>query len=192
MTANAHGSLGLSFTVAVKGSCALKSTSIATIHGPTTTFFIGPVPVVITTMIVIYLDASADAQASVTSDVSVSVSANAGIGWRKNGGFYPINVFTPTFKYSPPSLSANATLQGNLTPTVDVSIYGVAGPQIALRAGLHLNADINANPWWTLTAPVDLTGSLDVPPLHLSSPTLSLYKHTFTLAHASGPFQGTG
>jgi hypothetical protein len=57
---------------------------------------------------------------------------------------------------------------------------------------LAFNANINQNPWWTLTAPVDLTASLAIPPLQLTSPTLHVYQHTFPIANAGGPIGGGG
>jgi hypothetical protein len=189
LTANAHGSLGLSVVVSVKGSCKVGRTAIANIPGPSATVFVGPVPVVLTSRITVYLEAIASAQAKVTSSISASFTTAAGIGWTKAHGFYPIETFNPSLSYAPPSLSASASVGATLTPTVTVLIYGAAGPEIALSGGLNLSANIASNPWWSLTAPVSLTAKLAVPPLHLSSPTLTLYSHTFVLAHAKGPFR---
>lgn len=46
----------------------------------------------------------------------------------------------------PPTLTASASIGANLTPTLDVLLYGAVGPQIALKAGLLLSADITKTP----------------------------------------------
>jgi alpha-tubulin suppressor-like RCC1 family protein len=188
--ASAEGSLAAAAQAAV--NCTLTKTAIVHFNGPTATFWVGPVPVVLTSQITVYVDANAGANAALTSGVGTGFSATAGIGWTKHGGFQPIHTFNSHLNYTPPTLTASAHVAANLTPTVDVLLYGLAGPEIALKAGLALNADTTANPWWTLTAPIDLTASLTVPDLKLSSPTLHVYQHTFTLATASGPFGGSG
>jgi len=191
LTANASAGGSLTAEAQAAVNCELKKSKVVQFDGPTATVWVGPVPVVLTSQITVYVDANAGANAAVTSSVGTSFSASAGIGWTKSGGFAPIHTFTSHLSFQAPALTANAHVAGNLTPTVDVLLYGLAGPEIALKAGLDLEADTSANPWWTLTAPVDLTASLTVPDLDLSSPTLHVYQHTFTLATAGGPLGGT-
>jgi Putative Ig domain len=188
LTANAGASASISATAKAGGSCKLKPTTIVSFPGPSVDTFVGPVPVVITSNISVDLDANASVHASVTTGASAGFSASAGIGWTKPNGFYPIHSFNPHFSYTPPTVSANATVAANLTPTVSVDLYGVVGPQLALKSGLAFNANISRNPWWTLDAPVDLTASIDIPPLKLSSPTLHVYQHTFPIANAGSGF----
>lgn len=191
LTANAHASASISASAAAAGSCTLDSTPIVKFHGPSATVFVGPVPVVLDSVVTVDLDAAASVGAKLTTNMGGGFDAQAGIGWKKKGGFYPIQTFSPSFSFTPPTLSAGASVEANLTPNIDVLVYGIAGPQLALKAGLNLSADIQQNPWWTLTAPVDLSGKLDVPVLKLSSPSLHLYRHTFTLARATTSAPGT-
>ncbi len=186
LTTGAHASASLSATLGGAGSCSLSPHTIARFEGPAAAFLVGPVPVVITSLITVDVDASASAQANVATGITGGFSAQAGIGWHKSGGFYPIEDFTPSFGYTPPTVSSNASVQANVTPKIDVLLYGAAGPQLALKTGLSFNADKNANPWWTLTAPVDVTASLDIPALNLSSPSLHIYQQTFVLATGPG------
>lgn len=190
LSARAHADGSLTATLTGQGSCSLSPTTIAKFAGPTAAFSIGPVPVVITSEITVDVEADAQAGASLTTGIRVGFDAQAGIGWTRNNGFYPIDSFTQKFTYTPPTLTANASAEAQLIPKVNVLFYGVGGPEIALKSGLGLNADTTKNPWWTLSAPVDLSAKLDVPELGLSSPTLDVYKHTFTLATSSGGFPG--
>lgn len=190
LTAGAHATASVTATIEGKGSCSLSPHTIVRFHGPGATFFVGPVPVVLTSDLSVDVDASASADAKATTGISGGFSAGIGVGWKKHSGFYPIQTFNPTLRYTPPTLSASAHVEANLTPKINVLLYGVAGPQLALKAGLSFNADTTKDPWWVLSAPVDLSASLEVPALSLSSPDLDLYKHTFTLANAGGPFGG--
>jgi hypothetical protein len=192
LTASAHASDSITATLTGKGSCTLGKTPVVSLPGPSVETFVGPIPVVMTSKITIYLDAAASVSASTTMSASAGISASAGVGWAKGRGFYPIEVFNPPhFSFTPPTISASGTVGANLTPTVDVLLDGVVGPQIALKGGLTLNADIHQNPWWTLTGPVDLTASIAIRPLGLTSPSLHVYQHTFPIANSGGRF-GTG
>jgi len=188
LTAGAHASASLNPTVAGKGSCTLNPVTLTTFAGPSASFVIGPVPVVLTSRISVNLDAAVSADATLSTGISAAISATAGVGWTKSGGFYPIQTVNPGFTYTRPTISANASVSANLTPKIDVLLYGAAGPQLALTAGLNLAANVCKSPWWTLTAPLSLTASLNIPALNLSSPTLNLYQHTFPLADAGQPF----
>jgi hypothetical protein len=188
VTANANANASLAALVRVAGSCQLGQTPVLQFPGPILKFFVGPVPVVITSKVTVYLDAGVSASASVTASASAGFSATGGLGWQKGRGFYPIQKFESKLNYTPPTVSAGGSVGAYLTPTLNVLLYGVAGPQIAFKAGLAFNADISQNPWWTLTLPVNLTAAISMPVLRLTSPSLNIYQNTFPLANAGGPF----
>ncbi len=188
LTGDATAKASVSAGVSGEVHCSVPSTSIAEFKGTPVTFQIGPVPVVLTPNARVTVDAAADASASFTTGMSVQATATAGVKYVKGDGTSPIASFTPSWSYTAPTVSASAGLSANVTPTINVLVYGVAGPELAFKAGLALNADTHANPWWTLTAPVDLTAQLVVPALKLSTGKLHVFKKTYTLAHADGPF----
>lgn len=179
LSAGAHAS------VAGAASCSLSKTAIAQFRGTPVEFQVGPVPVVLTPNASVFLDAAAKADAKLSTGLSASISATAGVQYAKGAGTSPLGSFDKTFTFDPPSLDAGGRLTANLTPTLNVLLYGVAGPEIAFKAGLDLDADIAKTPWWTLTAPVDLTAELVIPALKLSSPKLHVYQNTFPLAGAT-------
>lgn len=174
-------------TVAVSAHCQLSRT-VASFKGAPITFQVGPVPVVLTPNAKIELNAHADADAALSAGLSMTATATAGIGYERSGGVSPIHSFTPSITHTGPTITGAGSASASLTPTIDVLVYGVAGPQIAFKMGLELTGDIYANPWWTLTAPVDLTAQLVVPALKLSTDKLHVYKKTYTLAKATGPY----
>jgi Putative Ig domain len=185
LTANASATGGLEAEIQGALSCSLRSTTESQFNLPTQRFLVdGVIPIVLTSQVTVYVDAHAKAEAAVHSSVETGFSASAGIGWTKTGGFAPIDSFAPRLNFTPPMLTASGEVAANLTPTILVLIDGIAGPRIALRAGLNLAAERSATPWWTLSAPVQLTGELVVPLLKLKSGPLTIYEHTFTLDEA--------
>jgi hypothetical protein len=185
VTADAKLNASLGAIAKAAGSCSLGSVPILTVPGPSVDGFVGPVPVVMTSDLKVDLDAGVSASSSLYTGISAGFSADAGVGWTRTHGFYPISGFSDHFSYTAPTVSANASASVSLVPRIDVLLYGVVGPQISLNAGLAFNANTGQSPWWTLTAPVDVSGQITIAPLGLTSPSLTIYKHTFPIAHAT-------
>jgi hypothetical protein len=146
-------------------------------------FTVGPVPVVVVPQISAYLSAEAAAQASVETEVHGSVTAEAGIEY-SDGAAHPVAGFEKAFGWTPPEPEGSAHVEAKVSPTIDLLLYGVGGPEAVFNAGLAVDANPTVEPAWTLTAPVSLTAKLAVPVLGISTPTLTVYKHSFLLAQA--------
>lgn len=188
LTASAGVNASVKAALAAAGSCSLGQRALLTAKGPSISGFVGPVPVVMTSKLTVYLDANASAKGSLSTGASAGFDASAGVAWTKAAGFSGVQSFTPKFSFDPPTLSASASAAVNITPTVDVLLYGIVGPRIALRTGVEFNADIAQNPWWSLDVPVDLTASISIAPLNLTSPELHVYQRSFPIADAGGGF----
>jgi hypothetical protein len=78
-------------------------------------------------------------------------------------------------------------------PSITFLLYGQGGPRFELAAGLQLDASAGANPWWTLTAPVELSAGFETPILDdLSIPVQVVFGKTFPIAQAEPePAPGT-
>jgi hypothetical protein len=151
--------------------------------------FVDAVPVVIVLDGQLFLDGSVSAAGSITAGIQGSASATGGIGYEK-GRFSPIGPKTSvTFGAEGPTIDAKASVGAHLTPELRILLYGAGGPVFDAKTGLDLNADISKTPWWSVTAPFTVTARLSAPVLHLDSPSLTLYSHTFDVAHAAGAFQ---
>jgi alpha-tubulin suppressor-like RCC1 family protein len=192
LTASAGLNASVQAAVSAAGQCSLGQRTLISIKGPSIDTFVGPIPVVMTSNLYVYLNASASAQAQISTSASAGFSASAGVGWTSGDGFYGIHSFSPHFSFQPPSVSATADAEVTLTPTVDVLLYGLVGPEVALKTGIEFSADTTQNPWWTLSVPVDVTASVSIPPLDLESPELDIYDHSYAIADAGGPFGSTG
>lgn|GEM_PF-6847707 len=186
MTASAS----LSGTVSGSASCTLTRTAVLAEPAPLGTFTVEVlgVPVVVTLEGQIYLDGEAETQGSVSAGISGELSASGGLAYA--GG--RVRVISPEVSLNlsrqGPNVQANASLGAHVTPVLEVLLYGVGGPVFEARTGLDLKANTTQDPWWTLTAPLNVTAALTVPLLKISTPTLALYGQTFTIATAGGPF----
>lgn len=188
-TGTVTASASLDAVDSAKVSCKLANTPLLAhpINLPSIDVQVGPVPVVITPQVQLYIEADANAGASISAGVHGSLSATAGLRW-DHGNISPIGSDGSTFGFDGPSVQGSAHLGGKLIPSLDLLLYGIAGPRASFSAGLSLDADINRTPWWKLTAPLEFDAALVVPDLNLSTPNLKVFGHTFTLAQASGPF----
>jgi hypothetical protein len=183
LTANASASGGLDAAVQGAVRCLLPRTTIAQFDLPSQRYLIGALPIVITSHVTLDLDGSVEAGAGISTNVKTGFSTSATVAGTKAGGFAPVATFDPHFDFTRPTVNGTGDVAGNLTPTIQVLIDGVAGPRIALRSGLDFTArsTIFAFPSWNLSAPVSLTGRMTVPLLRLTSPVLRIYDHTFVL-----------
>ena len=68
---------------------------------------------------------------------------------------------------------------------MSVLFYGVAGPELAFKAGAELSAASPA--CYTVSAPYSLIARIKIPALHLSSPDLTIWNTTRTLAQVPTP-----
>ncbi len=185
-TATASAQLGASVSAA--GSCSLAKTPL--LAEPWTLapieVQVGPIPVVLVPRIQVYISGSGALGAKVATDVHGSLSATAGLSY-SNGAFTPIASNDLKFGYDPPTVSSSASLGGRIIPTLDLLLYGVAGPEVSFSTGLQFTADTSKNPWWTLTAPIDLNAALTIPDLGLGTGELNVYHHDFPIAQAPPP-----
>jgi alpha-tubulin suppressor-like RCC1 family protein len=188
VTASASLNASVEAAVSAAGSCSLGERELLKVKGPSVSGFVGPVPIVMTSDLTVYLDASAGVGGKFATSASAGFDASAGVAWTKANGFSSTQSFEPHFDFQPPELSANANVDAHLTPTIDVLLYGIAGPRVALQTGVEFAADTTQDPWWTLSIPVNVTGSIAIPALDLESPKLDIYSRSFPLADAGGKF----
>jgi hypothetical protein len=183
MVATAQASSQLSASAAAAAECSISPKKLFERTLTPISFAVGPIPVVIVPKLAVYLSADGKVEAHVEAEVHTSFTAKAGLSFEK-GSLSPISSFEKNFGYTPPSPQGSATLGAQLSPTVDMLMYGVAGPEVVFDAGLRLDAQTDATPAWTLKAPVSLTAKLDAPVLKISTGTVTVFEHDFLLAQA--------
>src|SRR4051795_2826538 len=181
--ATVHADAELEARAGAGASCALDAT-VTTWDAPPLRFALGPIPVVIVPRTALRLAGEASADAGVTTSVHGSLSATAGLRW--DGSVHPIGRFSHTLSYSAPTERVSGTVGASIVPSVTFLIYGQSGPRFDLSAGLRLDANADADPWWTLTAPVELSAALELPKLaDLSIPQVTVLSKSLPLGHAA-------
>ncbi len=120
------------------------------------TFMIGPVPVVITPELTVYVGVDGSVHVGISTGVTQEATSTTGLKY-ENGAWLPVDEFTNQFTYQPPTLSAGLDVKGYAGVELALSLYGVAGPYAKINAYLKLEADPLSAPWWSLY------GGLEVP-----------------------------
>ncbi len=115
----------------------------------------GPVPLVFTVEMPIYLKADGSVRIGVTTSVTQSATLKAGLHYQK-GTWTPIREFTSQFSYDPPHLSTSMELKGYVSAPLTLKLYGVPGPYGEVSPYLKLEADTSSDPWWTLKGGIDV------------------------------------
>ncbi len=162
--------MGLSASAGGGVECKLKKPIALLPHSiplPDITFAVGPVPIVITPSLQVYLNGNASVSASVSASVDQQASVTVGAQYNHGSGFSPIDRFQHSFT---PAVNAtgDASAEVSLEPTVETLVYGVAGPSFDVGAVAKLDASVTKKPWWTLEGCLVAGFGFDFEPLHLS------------------------
>jgi alpha-tubulin suppressor-like RCC1 family protein len=190
LTATADADLKLD--VQGTAGCAFKR-RLPPIPAGTFQVQMGPLPVVVVLQGVLTVDAQAQAGASIHADVAAHAQTTGGIGYDQHHGFAPIyKAPSLTFPTKTASFSGGVTGHLYVQPAIQALLYGAAGAKVTLSTGLDFTAKTSSNPWWTLTAPLDITGALTIPGLNKSTSNFGIYhqKTPFPILNAAGPFPG--
>ncbi len=158
------------------------------IFAPVTFWIPGPVPglVILVPKVIIVLDIDARGEAHVTATVTTSASVKAGLEYQKpNWSSYCEKDFD--FGYDIPEVDASMNATVSAGPRFEINLFGVTGPWAHARGFLNLDADINANPWWTLTGGyvVDAGVHFEIFGYEESATIPNIINHSVVLAQAS-------
>jgi hypothetical protein len=109
---------------------------------------VGPIPVVITPRLQLYLSENASISAKLSASLTQEADARLGASYT-NGSFSPIHSFSNRFK---PALQMEGDAQAEiaLRPTLETLIYGIAGPTFDIGLAAKVHANTSSTPWWTL------------------------------------------
>jgi hypothetical protein len=158
----------LSVTATAGAECTLPEVSLLpqAIRFAPITVPIAGFPVVIVPQLHLYLSAEASAEVSATASATQQLTATAGLQYT-NGQVSPISQLTHTFTYSTPdSPDVKVSLHAAVRPELAFLLYGVAGPEASITAGLGL--EVAPPPCWVLSADVAAGAGLIAPSLNLN------------------------
>ena len=89
---------------------------------------------------------SGDMTIKVATGVTYTQYVRLGAGWQDSQGFYNISYFNHNYSYSPPQFNAEFNFEEGLALQFAILAYGVAGPYVEAKAGLHFTGTLGANP----------------------------------------------
>jgi hypothetical protein len=115
---------------------------ISTINFNAITFFVGYVPVVLTPSIVIYVGIDGTVTASLSVSATQSATLMAGFHYKTGNGFNNLSSHTGTFAIQNPTYQAQLDVEAYAGATLQVYLYGLAGPYVGLQAGPEFEASI--------------------------------------------------
>lgn len=114
-----------------------------------------PFPIVIVPVLTVHVGVDGSVHVGVSTGVTQEAKLAAGIAYADED-WRVIRDFSNEFHYTPPTLSAGLDLKGYAGAQLSLMLYGVTGPYAELEAYLQLQADVMADPWWTLWAGLDV------------------------------------
>jgi len=136
-------------SLTVIGDVALvfdQEVPIAVHHFAPLTFFIGPVPVVFTPRLTIYLRADGSLTASFDFAVNQQLTLVAGFHYNSDHGFRDLSEQSHTFTRTGPNFSGRVDVRSVAGVRFELLLYGILGPFGSLEAGPHLLANIASLP----------------------------------------------
>ena len=149
----------------------------------------GIIPIWVTPIIELDLDASGELKARITAEVSDKVTVSAGLKYEE-GQWSPYASKDIQYSYQPPKLEASADIKASLGPKFTLLIEGLVGPWVSVDGYVEFMADTQDDPWWTLWAGFEGFVGIDAELLgvgfHYQSDDLIGYREK--LADAGGPF----
>lgn len=110
------------------------------------TFFIGPVPVVLTPRLVIYLTASGSLTAELTFEASQDLTLAGGFAYDSDTGFDDLSQTSSSFDHSGVDFAGAADARAAVGGRYQIRLYGVIGPFGSLEAGPRLRANVAGLP----------------------------------------------
>jgi len=170
----------LKATISGSTSCSLTATALLAepIRFQPMVFWVGPVPIVITPELRLYLDAAGSVQAALTTAAGQTASVRAGLDYR-NGTVRPVSGLSSAFTHLPPAFGRTATAQVGVATELSFGIYGVPGPRLSTRAYLGVTAKA---PQWTVQAGLTAGVRLVVPQLGVDQRRDDVIRYAKTLA----------
>jgi len=109
------------------------------------------IPVVLVPKIQIDAGIELNVQSAVSTSANQHLTYSVGLNYANNQ-WTPFQTFTNTFSYQPPTLTATAGAKVYIKPKLQIAVYGFTSPYLFGEGFTRIQADLLANPWWSLYA----------------------------------------
>jgi hypothetical protein len=194
----------LAFTLAVQETANLSLTAdidflqiseekrIATLAFTPIIGTIGPIPVVVTPQLSVYVGIDGNASASFSSGATQQATFTAAVLY-ENGQWTNTHNLTNSFSFDPPTLTASLEAKAYVEARLELLFYGVLAPHASADGYLRITANPSVTPWWTLYGGLGVGAGVSVQILgrniaDYSVPDLLVYEIPLASATASSSY----
>jgi hypothetical protein len=127
------------------------------------TFFVGPVPVVITSDIDLLVGVDGTVTAKMNLGFQADIDARVGFGL-KDGSFGPIAEIAPSGSVELQSFDDGVVGTARLYagPRVNIGLYGIHAGHATLKVYTEAQVDAAADPWWCLSAGMEGSAGVEI------------------------------
>ncbi|MBI1731012.1 hypothetical protein HY229_00750 [Candidatus Acetothermia bacterium] len=167
---NEQANLTITGTASYSLPQSVQEVDIATYNFNPITFSIGPVPVVLTPQIVIYIGADGSVSASLSVNATQTLDLVSGFHYLTGTGFNDLGQTSSTFSIQNPMYQLQLDIRAYAGVKFEIFLYGLIGPYGALEAGPEFKASITgvvaASPQagallWELNGCINLKAGID-------------------------------
>lgn len=125
--------------------------TLAEITFPTITVMMGPVPVVLTPVFTVKIGVNIGVSSTVTTGITQDLDITTSVLYEDDNWSTDYNI-DKGFDYLPPELSNAAEAKAYVQPQLAIKVYGVVSPNVSTQLYGLLEAELGADPWWSLYA----------------------------------------
>lgn len=138
----------LSITAGLQASLS-KSVTLADYPLNFITIWAGYVPIVIAPHLAVKIGIDGSVSVGLTASATQTATLTAGVQF-SNGVWQPVSQFSNSFTFQQPQPSAGASVDAYAGPELQLLIYDVAGPYVAVRPNVELDINLLAEPQYQL------------------------------------------
>ncbi|MCA9836312.1 MAG: hypothetical protein KC422_05335 [Trueperaceae bacterium] len=151
--------LGMGFTEEVNlelsgfaGGTLTKEIAVAQFYTAPLTFFIGPVPIVLTPKVDINIGVDGQIGAEISVGLDQSLDVTIGAEWRRGQGWQNISGVDSNADYYVDAFALSMVARAYAGAEASILLYGLAGPYLYGRAFAEIDVGVPRDPLWILSA----------------------------------------
>ncbi len=134
------------------GGSLKKEIAVAQFYTAPITFFIGPVPIVLTPKIDVKIGVDGQIGAEISMGIEQSLDVTIGAEWKRGKGWQNISGVESNGDYFVDAFALSMVARAYASAEASILIYGIAGPFLYGRAFAKIDVAIPRDPLWELSA----------------------------------------